>query len=209
MTLAGKLADQRPLATLAVTEVRAVDPSLSVIVTLLPLRNVAWPLTVIAPDFSAALTMSSPAMVPIVMTGTCVAYEMPTLTRFCSSLSESTLPVSNSSLMASKTPCRLLLLLLLLSTPVMPSAAKSAAFKAGEAWPPKAVVMMRLTMLASAFNSLYSSTKVAVLASITSFSKLASAAVSIEFRPSNWYCAALSVTLLLVPSPSAPASSRW
>ena len=69
--------------------------------------------------------------------------------------------------------------------------------------------MRRLMMSASALSSLASSTAVAALASSTSFSKLASAAVSMVLRPSNWYCAALSVTLLLVPLPSAPASKSW
>ena len=67
------MADQLPFVTSAFTVARTVLPSFRLTVTWPPLRKVAWPLTVIAPDFSAALTMSSPAMVPMVMTGTCVA----------------------------------------------------------------------------------------------------------------------------------------
>ena len=71
-------------------------------------------------------------------------------------------------------------------TPVIPNASKSSAVSAGEAIPPAAMMLSRLTMLAKLESSAYVSMLLDDPTSVTAFSNNPSAAESITVKPRVW-----------------------
>ena len=110
------------------------------------------------------------------------AFAIPASTTFCR-LAMVLIPLPSSAVaaMATSTAARFSVV-----TPIIPNAARSSAVSDGDAVPPAATMLRRLTMLAKVVSSAYVSMLLDDPTSAIAFSNNASAVVSITVRPRVW-----------------------
>ena len=111
------------------------------------------------------------------------------------------LPSSAVAAMAASTAARFSVV-----TPVIPNAARSSAVSGGDAVPPAATMLRRLTMLAKFVSSAYVSMLLDDPTSAIALSNRASAVVSMIVKPSVWNWLTESVAPPLA-TPSAAFSN--